>query len=155
MKSIRIQSFSGLYSSAFGLNNDQKNFEYEEFSRNGNDAVLYSDIYYGIVHHRCLASPALKVFVFGVILVHIFRIFRHLDRIWGGTEYLSVFSPNAGKCGKMWTRITTNSDTFYAVKAVNKLLNLPEKARLVKKGNEISQPTSLFLDTTPEQFHRV
>ena len=33
------------------------------------------------------------------------------------TEYrdLSVFSPNAGKCGKMWTRITPNTDTFYAV----------------------------------------
>ena len=90
-------------------------------------------------------------------------------RIWSYSgphfPHFPAFGPNMGrygvslriqsKCGKMWTRITTNSDTFYAVKAVNKLLNLPEKARLVKKGNEISQPTSLFLDTTPEQFHRV
>ena len=26
-----------------------------------------------------------------------------------------VFSPNAGKCGKNAARITTNTDTFYAV----------------------------------------
>ena len=30
-------------------------------------------------------------------------------------SYLSVFSPNAGKCGKMWTRTTPNTDTFYLV----------------------------------------
>ena len=34
--------------------------------------------------------------VFGVTLVH---IFRHLDWVQRDTGYLSVFSPNAGKCG--------------------------------------------------------
>ena len=28
------------------------------------------------------------------------RIFSHLDWIRRDTEYLSIFSPNAGKCGK-------------------------------------------------------
>ena len=60
-----------------------------------------------------------------------FRIFWYLDWIRRDTPYLSVFSSNAGKWGKMWTRITTNSDTFYAVKIINKLLDLPEKARFV------------------------
>ena len=40
---------------------------------------------------------AWKASVFGVILV---RIFRHLDWIRRDTPYLSVFSSNAGKCGK-------------------------------------------------------
>ena len=31
---------------------------------------------------------------------HFFRIFPHSDRIWRDTEYLSVFSLNAGKCRK-------------------------------------------------------
>ena len=38
---------------------------------------------------------AWKVPIFGVILV---RIFPHLDWIRRNTSYLSVFSPNAGKC---------------------------------------------------------
>ena len=33
MKSIRVRSFSGQYFPAFGLNMDQKNSEYEHFSR--------------------------------------------------------------------------------------------------------------------------
>ena len=40
---------------------------------------------------------AWKVSVFGVILV---RISLHLDWIQRDTPYLSVFSPNARKCGK-------------------------------------------------------
>ena len=47
---------------------------------------------------------------------HFSRIFSHSDWIRRDTKYLSVFSPNAGKCGKMWTRITPNTDTFYAAK---------------------------------------
>ena len=39
---------------------------------------------------------AWKVYLFGVILV---RIFPHLEWIQRDTEYLSVLSPNAGKCG--------------------------------------------------------
>ena len=40
--------------------------------------------------------------VFWVILV---RIFSHSDSIWRVTKYLSVFSPNAGKCGLESLRI--------------------------------------------------
>ena len=32
--------------------------------------------------------------------LHFFRIFQHSDWIQRDTKYLSVFSPNAGKCGK-------------------------------------------------------
>ena len=42
------------------------------------------------------ASHCIKMSVFRVILV---RIFPHSDRILKDTEYLSVFSPNEGKCG--------------------------------------------------------
>ena len=45
-----------------------------------------------------------KVSVFGVILV---RIFSHLDWIRRNTEYLSVFSLNAGKYGPEWLRVRT------------------------------------------------
>ena len=41
-----------------------------------------------------LTYAARKVSVFGVSLV---RIFSHLDRIQRDMEYLSAFSPNAGK----------------------------------------------------------
>ena len=37
-----------------------------------------------------------KVSMFGVNLV---RIFPHSDCIWRDTKYLSIFSPNSGKCG--------------------------------------------------------
>ena len=51
---------------------------------------------------------AWKVSVFGVILV---RIFPHSDWIRRDTEYFSIQS----KWGKMQTRITPNTNTFYAV----------------------------------------
>ena len=41
------------------------------------------------------AFTVLKVSLFGVILA---RIFAHLDGIQRDTGYLSIFSPNAGKC---------------------------------------------------------
>ena len=43
-----------------------------------------------------MANTAWKVSAFGVILV---GIFPHSDWIRRDTEYLSVFSPNAGKYG--------------------------------------------------------
>ena len=43
-----------------------------------------------------------KVSVFGINLV---RIFPHLYWMRKDTEYLSVFSPNAGKCGPEQLRI--------------------------------------------------
>ena len=44
---------------------------------------------------------------------HFSCIFPHTD--WIRREYLFVFSLNSGKCGKMRTRITPNTDTFHAV----------------------------------------
>ena len=52
---------------------------------------------------------ARKLSVFGVIL---FRIFPHSDWIRRET---SVSLTIQSKCGKMQTRITRNTDTFYAV----------------------------------------
>ena len=49
-----------------------------------------------------LTVTAWKVSVFGVFLV---SIFLHLDWIQRHTEYLSVFSPNAGKYGPEKLRI--------------------------------------------------
>ena len=50
---------------------------------------------------------AWKVSVFGVFLV---RIFPHLDWIRRDISYLSIFSPNSGKCGaeklRIWARFT-------------------------------------------------
>ena len=67
-------------------------------------------------------SISWKLPVFGVILV---RIFPYSDWIPRDTPYLSVWSPNLGKYfvslriqsefGKIRTRITPNTDTFYAV----------------------------------------
>ena len=37
VKSTRIQSFSGRYFPAFGMNTDHKNSEYEHFSRNASN----------------------------------------------------------------------------------------------------------------------
>ena len=52
---------------------------------------------------------AIKVSIFGVFLL---RIFRYLGWIWRDTAYLSVFSPNAGKWGPEKLRI---QKLFYAV----------------------------------------
>ena len=55
-----------------------------------------------------LLLTAWKVSVFGFILV---RIFLHSDWIRRDTQYLRIQS----ECGKMSTRITPNTDIFYAV----------------------------------------
>ena len=64
-------------------------------------------------------TTACKLYVFGVILVH---IFPHSDWIRRDTEYLSVFSPISVRiqsyCGKIRTRRTPNTDTFYPVNLV-------------------------------------
>ena len=54
---------------------------------------------------------AWKLFVFGVILV---RNFLHLDRIHEEIRYF-VSLRIQSECGKIRTRITPNTDTFYAV----------------------------------------
>ena len=51
---------------------------------------------------------AWNVSVFGAILV---GIFPYSDWIRRDTEYLRIYS----ECRKIWTRITRNTDTFYAV----------------------------------------
>ena len=43
------------------------------------------------------------------------EFFLHFPAFGLNTEYLSASSPNAGKCGKMRTRITPNTNTFYVV----------------------------------------
>ena len=45
--------------------------------------------------------------------------FSRVRTEYGEIQYLSVFSPNAGKYGKIRTRITPNTDTFYAVLTTN------------------------------------
>ena len=58
-----------------------------------------------------LFATALKVSVFGVILVH---IFPHSE--YGlNTERHGVSLSIQSKCGKMRTRITSNTDTFHSV----------------------------------------
>ena len=49
-------------------------------------------------------NTAWKVSVYGVFLV---RIFPHSDWIWRDTPYLTVCSPNAGKCKPEILRIRT------------------------------------------------
>ena len=51
-----------------------------------------------------IGSTAWKVSVFAIILV---CIFPHSDWIRRDTPYLSVFSPNAGKCGPEKLRVRT------------------------------------------------
>ena len=41
VKSVRIRSFSGPYFPAFGLNTDQKNFEYGQFSRSVSNIINF------------------------------------------------------------------------------------------------------------------
>ena len=61
-------------------------------------------------------GTALKVFVFGVIVV---RIFPAFSRIWTEYREIRIISPYSVRmrknAGKMQTRITPNSDTFYAM----------------------------------------
>ena len=60
-----------------------------------------------------MGTTAWKVSLFGVILV---RIFPHSDWIQRDTPYLSVLSPNAGKCGEIlrislnWIQMRKNVD---------------------------------------------
>ena len=65
--------------------------------------------HFGFVRQFWLVSTpytAWKVSVFGVILV---RIFKHSE--WIPRVSLRIQS----ECGKIWTRITPNTDTFYIV----------------------------------------
>ena len=79
--------------------------------------ILFSNAsqHYGVIswefwelYEYEIIATASKVSVFGVILV---RIFPHLDARIQKRLSLCIQS----ECGKMWTRITPNTDTFHAV----------------------------------------
>ena len=55
------------------------------------------------------AGHCVKVPVFGVILEYILRSYS----LYSERRFVSLRIES--KCGKMWTRITPNTDTFYAV----------------------------------------
>ena len=78
------------------------------YQRHGNDIIVKNQAVHWTGQFKPWLRPwcfaAWKVSVFGVILVH---IFQHLDWMW--TECIQ------SECGKMRTRITPNTDTFYAV----------------------------------------
>ena len=60
--------------------------------------------------------PAKKVFVFGVILVPIFLTFTRIWTEYGGILRISPYSVQMRQnAGKMRTRRTQNTDTYYAV----------------------------------------
>ena len=60
--------------------------------------------------------PAKKVFVFGVILVPIFLTFTRIWTEYGGILRISPYSVQMRQnAGKMQTRRTQNTDTYYAV----------------------------------------
>ena len=70
---------------------------------------------------KVTALHCINVSVFRVILVRIFPAFSHIR-----TEYGEIISPYSVRMrenvGKMWTRITPNTDTFYAVLWLKTLL---------------------------------
>ena len=78
-------------------------------------SLKYCDQYWVLF---LFSRTAYKVEVFGVILVCIFPAF---SRIW--TEYGEILhiSPHSVRmrenAWKMWTRVTPNTDSFYAVKS--------------------------------------
>ena len=53
VKSVRIQSFSGLYFPTFGLNMDQENSEYGQFPRRGSFSWIFWDIKTFITYKKC------------------------------------------------------------------------------------------------------
>ena len=75
-----------------------------------------------LVNSVSISYTAWKVSVFGVILV---RIFPHSDWIWRDTRYLSVFSPNTGKCGP------NNSEYGHFLRSVN----LPKNCYIMSIGS--------------------
>ena len=75
------------------------------FYRENCSKTKYLDRYFFRVFRKFIVSyTAWKMSVFGVFLV---RIFPHSDWIRKDTEYLSVFSQNAGKDGSEKLRIWT------------------------------------------------
>ena len=68
-----------------------------------------------------LTITAQKVSVFGVIPV---RIFLHSDWTRRDTEYISIFSPNEGKCGPEYFRIRSLFTQYISHWSRNILANL-------------------------------
>ena len=71
---------------------------------------------------------------------HFSYIFLHLDWIRRDTRYLSVFSPNAGKCeknaGKMRARITPNMGNFYTVDVIQFTDHYLERKKIGTNGKQ-------------------
>ena len=79
------------------------------------------------------------MFVFGVFLV---RIFPHSDWIWRDKKYLSVFSRNAGKCGREKLRIRIlftqcYSKYYFGYLFVCTDTNLKQEAKTDRKNQEV------------------
>ena len=115
VKSVRIRSFPGWYFPTFGLNTDQKNFEYERFSRSNNFQSLL------LILNQ--SNQFLQFFItdFGYIFVlkrdeHCVKRVR--IRSYSGS-YFPVFSPQAGKCGKNEDKDNSECGTFLLSGKVN------------------------------------
>ena len=87
---------------------------------------------------------AWKVSVFGVILA---RIFPHSDWLRRDTEYLSVFSPNVGKCVQEWLQIRALFTQFLLQDVTYGLLKSRKKNiwNKGKKSIKIGQDQKTFI----------
>ena len=83
-----------------------------------------------------------KVFLFGVIMV---RIFPAFSRIW--TEYGKIRSTAQMRenVRKIWTRVTPNIDTFYAVNIWSKVKKFSKNWHNYRKLCYLFWRTSLLL----------
>ena len=88
--------------------------------------------------------------VFGIILVRIFPAFSRIRSEYGEIRSISPYSLRMGKnVGKMRTRITPNTDTFYPVR-------LPHfYSLLFKKWMQLSSKFIKALSQHPKVFYTV
>ena len=78
---------------------------------------------------------------------HFFRIFPHLDWIWRDTPHLSVFSPNAGKCGKNADQ--NNSEYGHFLRSAN---CGSYRRRLLTSSSSVHRRWSMTLDYDNDLF---
>ena len=111
-----------------------------------------------------IITPAWKVSVFGVFLV---RIFPHLDWIRKDTPYLSIFSPNARKCGPEKLRIRTLCTQFTSIitihfialhhfseYAVEQSFDSPHYLLIEKNSTNHAAPSSRDLPAQSKQYEQ-
>ena len=138
VKSVRIRSFSGLYFPTFGLNTDQKNFEYGHFSRSALPTVKWEKTNMTIrwlvrnvsshLHppHSCqnyvfnslfcphLTGTAWKLSKHEVISSPYFPVFRHFSRSAAVQSLRLVFFRNFLNDGFYGCEIFQLNSFFYA-----------------------------------------